>query len=92
MDFGFIRGPDNIPDMVATGAAKGKHIIEGRQGETCYLLIIDAASCQVWSFPLKNKNPPTSLIDSFLKKNGISWKMHKITTNPNGMLARSNRF
>jgi hypothetical protein len=92
MDLGFIRGPDNLPDMVSTGATKGKHITQGRRGETCYLLIIDAASRQLWSFPLKNKNPPTTLIDSFLKKNGIGRKKAMITTSPDGMLARSNRF
>jgi hypothetical protein len=92
MDLGFIRGPDNLPDMVTTGATKGKHITQGRRGETCYLLIIDAASRQLWSFPLKNKNPPTTLIDSFLKKNGIGRKRAMITTSPDGMLARSNRF
>ena len=78
--------------MIANGAAKGKHAIEGRRGETCYLLIIDAATRQLWTFPLKNKSPPTSLIDSFLKKNGIGRKRFKITTSPEGMLARSNRF
>ena len=92
MDLGFIRGPDNLPDMISNGATKGKHVIEGRRGETCYLLIIDAATRQLWTFPLKNKNPPTSLIDSFLKKNGIGHKRAKITTSPDGMLARSNRF
>jgi hypothetical protein len=92
MDFGFIRGPDNLPDMVANGTTKGKHVIEGRRGENCYLLIIDAATRQLWTFPLKNKNPPTTLIDTFLKKNGIGRKKAKITTSPDGMLARSNRF
>jgi hypothetical protein len=92
MDLGFIRGPENLPDMVATGATKGKHVLEGRRGETCYLLIIDAASRQLWTFPLMTKNPPTTLIDSFLKKNGISRRKMKITTNPDGMLVQSNRF
>jgi hypothetical protein len=87
MDFGFIRGPDNLPDMVANGTAKGKRVIEGRRGENCYLLIIDAATRQLWLFPLKNKNPPTTLIDAFLKKNGIGRKKAKITTSPDGMLA-----
>ena len=92
MDLGFIRGPENLPDMIANGTAKGKHAIEGRRGETCYLLIIDAATRQLWTFPLKNKSPPTTLIDSFLKKNGIARKRFKITTSPEGLLARSNRF
>jgi hypothetical protein len=92
MDFGFIRGPDNLTDMVSSGATQGKHVIEGRRGEECYLLIIDAASREIWTFPLKSKSPPTSLIDSFLKKNGIAGSKNKITTHPDGMLARSNRF
>jgi transposase InsO family protein len=92
MDLGFIRGPDNLPDMVANGATKGKHITEGRRGETCYLLFVDVATRHIWTFLLKNKNPPTTLIDSFLQKNGISRKRNKITTSPDGMLARSNRF
>ncbi len=92
MDLGFIRGPDNLADMVADGATPGKHLIQGRRGEECYLLIIDAASRHLWTFPLKNKNPPTVLIDSFLQKNGIAGKQNKITTSPDGLLARSNRF
>jgi hypothetical protein len=92
VDLGFIRGPDNLPDMVANGAAKGKLITEGRGGETCHLLIVNVATRYIWTFPLKNKNPPTTLIDSFLQKNGISRKSCKITTSPDGMLARSNRF
>jgi transposase InsO family protein len=92
VDLGFIRGPDNLPDMVANGAAKGKHITEGRRGETYYLLIVDVATRHIWTFSLKNKNPRTTLIDSFLQKNGISRKRNKITTSPDGMLARSNRF
>ena len=92
MDLGFIRGPENLLDMIANGATKGKHAIAGRCGETCYLLIIDAATRQLWTFPLKNKSPPMSHIDSLLKKNGIGCKQIKITTSPEGMLARSNRF
>jgi hypothetical protein len=79
--------------MVAHRATKGKHAIEGRRGESCYLLIIDAVARHTWTFPLKNKSPPTTLIDSFLQKNGIARKKGaKITTNPEGLLARSNRF
>ena len=44
MDLGFMRGLENLPDMIANGAAKGKHAIEGQQGEICYLLIIDAVT------------------------------------------------
>ena len=40
----------------------------------------------------KNKSPPTSLINSILKKNGIGRKRSRIATSPKGMLARSNRF
>jgi hypothetical protein len=47
MDFGFIHGPDDLPDMVANGTAKGKHVFEGRHGKNCYLLIIDAATRQL---------------------------------------------
>jgi hypothetical protein len=92
MDLGFIRAPDNLPDMVACGASKGKHVIKGQRGETCFLLIIDAATQQMWTFPLKNKHPPTILIDSFLKENGAGRNRAKIMTSPEGMLARSNRF
>jgi hypothetical protein len=61
MDFGFIRGPDNLTDMASSGATQGKHVVEGRRGEECYLLIVDAASREIWTFPLKSKSPPTSL-------------------------------
>jgi hypothetical protein len=60
MDFGFIRGPDNLTDMASSGATQGKHVVEGRRGKECYLLIIDAASREIWTFPLKSKSPPTS--------------------------------
>lgn len=87
MDLGFIRGPDsNLPNIITNGAAKGKHVIQGRQGKTCYLLIIDAAIRQLWrTFLLKNKNSPESLIDSFFRKNDIGGKRVKITTSPNGI-------
>jgi hypothetical protein len=93
-DLGFVRGPDDLPDVIEEGATtKGKHVIEGRRGETCCLVIINAASRQLWTpFQLKNKSPPTTLIDSFLKKNGIGRAKTKITTTTEGMLARSNRF
>ena len=48
MDLGFIRGPDNLPEMVSQGTTKGKYAIEGRRGKTCYLLIIDAATRQLY--------------------------------------------
>jgi hypothetical protein len=92
MDVGFIRGPDNLPDMIADGATLGNHVMQGRRGEECYLLIIDAASREMWTFPFKNKNLPIALIDSFLQKNGTGGKKNLITTSPDGMLARSNRF
>lgn len=96
VDLGFIHGPDNLTDMllVTDGATnKGKHVIEGRRrGKECYLLIVHAASREAWTFPLKNKNPPTSLIDSFLQKNGTAGSRNKITTHPDSVLACSNRF
>jgi hypothetical protein len=78
--------------MVANGATRGKHVTEGRGGETGYLLIIDTATRQIWTFPLKSKTLLTTLIDRFLQKNGIGRKRMKITTTPDGMLDRSIRF
>ena len=93
MDLGFIRGPENLPDMIANGAAKGKHATEGRRGETCCLSPHHrCCHSTTLDIPVENKSPPTSLIDSFLKKNGIGRKRFKITTSPEGMLTRSNRF
>ena len=44
MDLRYIRGPDNLPEMIQKGRVNGKHIIEGQRGETYYLLIIDSAT------------------------------------------------
>ena len=55
------------PGVVANGATdEGKRVIKGRRGKTRCLLLINAATRQLRTFPLKNKNPPRSLIDAFL--------------------------
>jgi hypothetical protein len=92
VDLGLICGPNNLTNKATDGATTGECVIEGRRGKEGCLLIANAASREAWTFLLKNKNPPKSLINSFLQKNGAAGSRKKITTHPDGMLARSNWF
>jgi hypothetical protein len=92
MDLGFIRGPDNLQEVLHSGATPKKTIQKSHDGYNSYLLIVDAASRYLWSFLLKNKDPPIELIDQFLAKHGTAKKETLITTAPDGLLAKSMSF
>jgi len=67
MDFGFMwascsdyRKPNPKTDQV----------VQSWDGYSSCLLIVDEASCFMWVFLTKSKDPPLDIIDSFLKKFG----------------------
>ena len=87
MDLAFIRGSATNN----TQTNKNDRIITSRDGYTAYLIIIDAATRYIWTFYLKNKQAPLTIIDSFLEKHG---RKHNgiITTHTKGILAKSRSF
>jgi hypothetical protein len=92
MDLGFLRGPDNLQEVLNSGATPTKTIQKSHDGYNCYLLIVDAASRYLWSFLLKNKDPPIDLVDKFLAKHGAAKRETIITTTTDGLLAKSMSF
>lgn len=91
MDLGFISGPENLQEVVKDGVTPKKLLKTSRDGYTCYLLIIDAASRYVWTFPLKDGSPPINLIHAFLDRHGRG-KKKRISTSPSGILNKSKAF
>ena len=93
MDFGFVSGPDNVQDVFYHGATPKTTVVTSRNGHTAYLLIIDAATRYLWVFPVKTKQPPIDLLDTFLTRHGQARQGQAqsglITTHPNGLLAQS---
>jgi transposase InsO family protein len=92
MDIGFIRGPKNLKEVINNGATPKETIIASHDGYTCYLLIIDSATRYVWTFLLKERSPPISLLKQFLTKHGYPKQANTITTSPTGLLAKSLSF
>jgi transposase InsO family protein len=91
MDLGFIRGPNNLPDVIKNSATPTFTSQLSHDGYNAYLLIIDAASRYIFCFLLKSKSPPVQIIDQFLAKHGrASNKI--ITTSPDGALHKSTSF
>ena len=92
MDVGFIRGPNNLQDIITHGATPKQTVQLSHDGYSAYLLIIDAATRYIFTFLLKSRHPPIDIIDKFLQKYGQAKQGHLITTNPNGILSKSNSF
>lgn len=92
MDIGFVRGPKNLTELLGdTYVTPQKTAQLSHDGYSAYLSIVDAASRYIFCFPLKSKSPPIDLIDKFLAKYGRA-KSSTISTDPNGMLHKSNSF
>ena len=68
---------------------------QSRDGYICFLTTINVATQQLWTHLIKNKDPPTLYIDTFLKQHGMQ-KMDPykaiITTSGQGYLAKSKAF
>ena len=93
MDIGFIRGPANLPEVLARTQDAEPKVIESRQGYVCYLLIIDSKTRYGWPFPMKSKSVPPTLIRTFLTTHGNPTATHRrIRTDGEGSLAESTAF
>ena len=58
-----------------------------------FLTNIDVATRYLWVFPIKNKDPPIKLVNTFVTKRGIKKIEDKtITTSRNGYLAKLKAF
>jgi len=85
MDLCVVRGP------VSKGTDKGT-IMSSFDGYTSYLLITDKASRYSWVFLTKNKNPPITIVDTFLEHHGLKQGMRRLRTDQSGELAKSSEF
>jgi Reverse transcriptase (RNA-dependent DNA polymerase) len=93
MDLGFIRGPENLQEILKNGETPKQTVIESHDGYTSYLLIIDGATRYIWIFLNKTKNPPIQLIDNFLATHGNNQQQPgSITTSKGGVLEKSKTF
>ncbi|KAI2502314.1 hypothetical protein MHU86_12118 [Fragilaria crotonensis] len=93
LDIGFIRGPANLPEVLARTQDAEPKVIESRQGYVCYLLIIDSKTRYGWPFPMKSKSVPPTLIRTFLTTHGNHTAAHRrIRTDGEGSLAESTVF
>ena len=93
MDIGFIRGPSNLPAVLLRTEEPALKIIESRHGYVCYLLIIDKRSRYTWTFPLKSKSVPLTLVRTFLNVHGNTTASNRtIRTDGEGSLAQSTDF
>jgi len=94
MDYGFFRGPQNLPDVVDRTAHPEGRVLVSRQGYTCYLLVICAKTRYVWIFLCKTRHPPIELVDKFLRIHGRHDGTDHCTirTDGDGALAQSSEF
>ena len=98
MDLGFFRTskPKDKQNQPRTGSNNNdKDTMRSFDGYVGYLLIIDAASRYAWVFLLRNKQPPTDLIDKFLDKYGVmkpKTTQTTISTHPKNILRKSKAF
>ena len=68
---------------------------QSKEGYIGFLTIIDVASQQLWTHPIKNKDPQTQYINQFLRRHGIPQTDPSkaiITTSSKGYLAKSKAF
>jgi hypothetical protein len=65
-------------------------IVTSYGGHAAHLLIVDSASCRVWAFPTKSKDPPLDILKVFMAKFGSG--MGVIRMDQGGELARSTSF
>ena len=64
-----------------------------KEGYIGFFTIIDVATRYLLVFPIRNKDPPIKLINTFLDKRGIKKIKNKpIATSQNGYLAKSKAF
>ena len=62
MDFGFFRASTSDYNM---GTGTTGRVICSRDGYTANLLIVDAYTRMMYTFPTRGKNPPVDIVDQF---------------------------
>ena len=76
MDFGFVWGPKDLQRIIHNKrtpkhkTAKSNHqpLLISHNGYSSYLLVVDVATCFIWIFLTKSKEPPFTTLQLFLKK------------------------
>lgn len=87
MDYGFVRGSD-YKDANEKGG-----IVISRDGYNSYLIIVDAFTRYTWVYLTADKQPPLSIVSSFLDRYGLKEGTHRqVRCDQGGELARSSKF
>ena len=71
MDLLFVSGPSKLKYMIMNNAPPEKTVQTSRGGYIGFRTIIDVTTPNLWTHPVKNKDPPLDFINSFLQKFGI---------------------
>ncbi len=87
MDFGFMQSsskdykqPNKAMDCVVTSY----------NGYSSHLVVVDGASCRIWAFLTKMKEPPIDILRAFMPKFGLAKDLFR--TDQGGELAQSSAF
>ena len=94
MDLAFESGPSKLND-IHTNSEDSVTVKQSRERYIGFLTIINVASRQLWTHPIKNKDQPTHYIDQFLRRHGIKRTDPSkaiIATSNKGYLAKSKAF
>ncbi len=88
MDFGFMRASSS--DYGGQDKSQAR-VIKSWDGYSLYLLIVDEASCFLWVFLMKSKEPPLDIVETFLGRFGhVDGGV--VRTDQGGELARLSKF
>ena len=66
IDLSFVSDPSNLEDMITNNAPPEKTLQQSRDSYIGFLIIIDVTSHNLWTHPIKSKDPPLDFIDRFL--------------------------
>jgi hypothetical protein len=95
MDLAFVSGPSNLDLEKGSNITPSPIVKKSRDRYIGFLTIIDVSSRKLWTYLIKNKDPPIAYIDKFLKRHGIRTTNPSkaiITTSETGYLAKSRAF
>lgn len=88
MEFGFLRASASDYTQPST---KTDRVLASFNGFNAYLLIVNEATCHVWGFLIKSKDPPVDKATDFLKRLSLA-NEGLIRCDHRGELARSSLF
>ena len=87
MDFGFMQSSSE--DYKRSNKATDR-VVMSYDGYSSHLVIVDGASCRVWVFLTKTKEPPIDILRAFMSKFGLAKGL--IRTDQGSELAQSSAF